>query len=753
LSTSLTLEPAGRVGDRVAKLDAREKVQGTFEYSSDMNVPGMLHACAVRSPHAHARILQVDVAAAASMTGVHAVLTADDVPGRKTFGLEVADQPVLAWDRVRYQGEAVAIVAAEDPGLARRAAAAVVVEYEPLAPLGDPKLALESEPLHDDPPKGDGWRDDGRPNVIRTVVVEHGDPSAEAEVVVSNLYEVGRQDPAFLGPESGLAIPDGAGGVDLHVATQWLHQDLHQLLASLDLTREQMRIHLAGVGGAFGGREDISGQIHACMLALRTGRAVRWSYPRDESFIGHVHRHPALLRMEHRATREGTLVCVHANVILDGGAYASGSPSVTFNAATMTCGPYLVPNAHIEATTVYTNNPPAGAMRGFGVVQTCYASEAQMDVLAKVLGMDPVELRVRNALKEGDILPTGDRVIGKLPVVETIRACAELPMPEPEGLPRDPVRLPGGAGNTTVGEGIRRGNGFAVTYKNACYSGGYDDYSYARVRLFRSGEDHLPVAEVQSAAVEFGQGLTNVLVQVVQTELDVSRVELLTPTTHDVDSSGSTSASRQTWMSSGAVKMCCDGIREELDARGGSLGDGEEIVVERVYHHTETSPLEPEKGQVVGERSHVGYSVAAMKAVVEVDVDLGLTRVVWIGTAQDVGRAINPAAVEGQIEGGIAQGLGLAMMEEILTEDGVIRNASFTDYLIPTMLDMPPVDISLLEIPHEESPYGIRGVGEAPTIVSTAAIASALRNATGLDLPRAPVRLTDIAGLAPDPLA
>jgi CO/xanthine dehydrogenase Mo-binding subunit len=744
MSTSVALEPIGRVGDRMPKLDAKQKTTGEFEYSSDLNVPGMLHAWTVRSPHAHARILGVDVAAAAAVKGVHAVLTADDVPGRATFGLEVPDQPVLAADRVRYQGEAVAVVAAEDPATARRAAEAVVVEYEPLIPVGDPELALESEALHVDPPKGPSWRPDERANVIRTVVVEHGDPSAAAEVVVSNVYELGRQDPAFLGPESGVAIPDGAGGVDLHVATQWLHQDLHQLMASLDLTREQMRIHLAGVGGAFGGREDISGQIHACMLALRTGRAVRWSYLRDESFVGHVHRHPGKLWMEHRATRDGTIVCVHAKVILDGGAYASGSPAVTFNAATMTCGPYRVPNARIEASTVYTNNPPAGAMRGFGVVQTCYASEAQMDALAKAVGIDPVELRLKNALKEGDVLPTGDRVIGRLPVAETIRACAEMPAPEAEELPRDPLRLPGGAGNTSVGEGIRRGVGFAASYKNACYSGGYDDYSYARVRLYRDADHGLPVAEVQSAAVEFGQGLTNVLTQVVHTELDVARVELLRPTTHEVDSSGSTSASRQTWMSSGAIRMCCEGIREQLEERPDGLEHGEEIVVERVYHHAETSPLDPETGQVLGERSHVGYSTVAMKAVVEVDVDLGLVRAVWIGTAQDVGRAINPSAIEGQIEGGIAQGLGLAVMEEVVTEDGLVRNASFTDYLIPTMLDMPPVEIALLEIPHEEAPYGLRGVGEAPTVVSTAAIASAIRDATGLDLPRVPVRPSDI---------
>jgi CO/xanthine dehydrogenase Mo-binding subunit len=645
-------------------------------------------------------------------------------------------------DRIRYRGEAVAIVAADDPATARRAAAAVVVAYEELPPIADPEQALESERLHGEQWQDHGWHEDRRPNVIRTVVVRHGDPDAPGEVAVSGVYELGRQDPAFLGPEAGMAIPDGEGGVDIHVATQWLHQDLHQVTASLGLPDEKVRIHLAGVGGAFGGREDLSGQIHTAMLALRTGRPVKFSYPRDESFIGHVHRHPAKIWAEHRALRDGTLVNVRMRLLLDGGAYASGSPAVTFNAATMTCGPYLVPNALIEATTVYTNNPPAGAMRGFGVVQSCYAAESQMDALARELGMDPIELRVQNALAEGDVLPTGDRILHPLPVAETIRRCMALEPPEAEPLPRDPIRLPGGAGNTTKGEGIRRGIGFALTYKNCCYSAGYDDYSAARVRLIDSGAD--VVAEVRSAAVEFGQGLTNVLIQVVHTELDVDRV-VIAPASTTLDSSGSTSASRQTWMSAGAVRLCCEALREELDSLGGRLAPGQTIEVERVYRHAETSPLDPDSGQVLGERSHVGYACAAMRVVVEVDVDLGLVRVVWIGTAQDVGKAINPLAVEGQIEGGITQGLGLGVMEELITEGGVVQNASFTDYLIPTTLDVPPMDIDLIELPHPESPYGLKGVGEPPAVVATAAIASALRDATGLPLPRVPVRPADIA--------
>lgn len=736
-------QETARVGDWARKIDAMDKVAGQFEYASDLYRNGMLFGCTVRSEHPSARIVKVDTTRAQEMEGVFAVLTAADVPGSSTYGLELRDQPVLAADRVRYLGEPIALVAAVDQPTARRAAQAVEVSYEPLEPIDDPEAALESEPLHVNPPKGHGWNDDRRPNVIRTVVVRHGDPDATAEVVVRGVYEVGRQDPAFLGPEAGLAVPDDEGGVDIYVPTQWLHQDLPQVTACLGLSDEQVRIHLAGVGGAFGGREDLSGQIHAAMLALRTRRPVKFMYSRDESFIGHVHRHPAKIWAEHAATKDGTLVSVRMRLLLDGGAYASGSPAVTFNAATMPIGPYQVPNALLEATTVYTNNPPAGAMRGFGVVQSCYAAESQMDALAQKLGMDPVEFRLRNILQPGDLLPTGEPIFGPLPLEETIKRCAAMEPPAAEPLPREAIRLPGGAGNTTAGEGVRRGIGFALSFKNCCYSGGYDDYGTARVKLLMADDGAL-VAEVHSAAVEFGQGLTNVLTQVVNTELAVDRVELVTASTR-MGSAGSSSASRQTWMSTGAVRLCCDEIRKQLADRGGPPLPGEVIDVERVYRHPETSALDPDTGQVMGERSHAGFACVAMKVVVEVDVDLGLVRVVWVGTVQDIGKAINPLAVEGQIEGGIAQGLGLGVMEEVITEGGVVRNASFTDYLMPTMLDMPPVDIELLEIPNPEAPYGLKGVGEPPTVVSTAAVASAIRNATGLALPRVPVRPADIA--------
>jgi xanthine dehydrogenase D subunit len=721
------------VGESVRRPDGIPKVKGAFAYASDLWADRMLWGSTLRSPHPRARIRGIDIAAALATPGVHAVLTHEDVPGRKTYGLEIPDQPVLAWEDVRYQGEAIALVAADHPETARAAAKKIAVDWEVLEPLTDPERALDpsSPPLH---PSG---------NLLRHVHIEHGDPAAEGDVVVTGEYEVGMQDQAFLGPESGLAVPAEDGGVDLYVATQWLHVDRDQLAASLDLEPERVRLVLGGVGGAFGGREDLSMQVHACLLALHTGRPVKMMYGREESFFGHIHRHPARMRYEHHATRDGRLVAIRARVLLDGGAYASSSTAVCSNAASFACGPYEVPNALVDAYVVYTDNPPCGAMRGFGAVQTCFAHEAQMDKLAAALEMDPVELRRRNAMATGTTLPTGAPVRCPAPVAELLERVRDMPDPPPRA---DGGDLPGGVAGVTRGEGVVRGVGYAVGFKNIGYSEGFDDYSTARVRLSLAADGE-PLAEVHTAAAEVGQGLVTVQAQIARTELGVERVVVL-PADTQVGSAGSSSASRQTMMTGGAVQAACRAVMEELRSRGdgddlaAALADGP-VEATREYHHRVTQPLDA-KGQ--GD-AHVTFAFAAHRAVVDVDVELGLVRVVEIATAQDVGKAVNPQAVEGQIEGGIAQGLGLALMEEIVVVDGRVRNASFTDYLIPTVLDMPPVRLDVLELGDPDAPYGLRGVGEPPTISSTPAIVSALRAATGQALTRVPVRPDDVAGV------
>ena len=499
------------VGQSVRRPDGIPKVKGEFAYSSDMWAEDMLWGATLRSPHPRARIRSIEIGAALAIPGVYAVLTHEDVPGRKTYGLEHHDQPVLAFSEVRYQGEPVAIVAADHPETARRAADRIEVDYEVLEPLTDPEYALLGR-LAAAPSR----RQPAAPRAHRATATSR----AEADVVVSGEYEVGMQDQAFLGPESGLAVPAEDGGIDLFIATQWLHVDRDQVAASLDLPEpSKVRFTLAGVGGAFGGREDVSMQIHACLLALHTGRPVKMVYGREESFFGHVHRHPARMRYEHGATRDGKLVYVRARILLDGGAYASSLERRRARTPPRSrSGPTRCRTRRIDAYVVYTDNPPCGAMRGFGAVQTCFAHEAQMDKLAAALELDPVELRLRNAMVTGSPMPTGAPINCPAPVAELLesrRATAPLPAPKA-------AACPAAIANVTRGEGVVRGVGYAVGFKNVGFSEGFDDFSTARVRLSLAGGE--PLVEVHTAAAEVGQGLVTVQGQIARTELGVENV-------------------------------------------------------------------------------------------------------------------------------------------------------------------------------------------------------------------------------------
>jgi len=751
--------PRGGIGESISRPDGEPKVRGAFAYGSDLWADGALWARTVRSPHAHARILSVDIGPALAIPGVHAVLVSDDVPGERLYGLEFPDQPVLADDVVRYVGEPVVVVAGDHPETARRAADAVRVTYEPLEAITDMEQATApgAPELH---PWG---------NVLRHIHIEHGDPGADADVWVEGYYETGMQDQAALGPEAGLAVPADDGGVDLYVTTQWLHADRRQIAPCLGLPEELVRVHLAGVGGAFGSREDLHLHIHACMLARHTGRPVKMVYDRAESFLGHVHRHPARIWLRHGAARDGRLVVVRARLLIDGGAYASSSTAVIANASTFAAGPYAVPNAAIDGTAVSTNNPPCGAMRGFGAPQVCFGHEAQMDRLADALGIDPIELRLRNVLRPGSVMPTGQVLRSSAPVEELVRRCAAIPEPPPRSAAPDVLELPGGAGNVAGPDTLRRGVGFAIGYKNLAYSEGFDDSAEARVTLSAGPEG--PLAEIRTAAVEVGQGLLTVLTQIARTELGVGEVRFAPHDTTRIGSAGSSSASRQTMMAGGAVHAACVAVRGELLARaraalglpagadvevvdgrilleGVPLGDIATLLeppvsATEVYRHRQVEGFD-ELGQ--GD-VHVAFAFAAERAVVEVDEELGLVRVLQIAAVQDVGHALNPAGVTGQIEGGTAQGVGFALMEELVLEGGAIRNGSFTDYLIPTILDMPAMVSEVIEDPEPGVAYGAKGVGEPSTIVAPAAVAAAVRAATGRRLNRIPIRPDDIVGL------
>jgi xanthine dehydrogenase D subunit len=741
------------LGASALRPDGVAKVKGDFSFSSDLHAENMLWGATLRSPHPYARIISIDVSEAWKIAGVECVITAEDVPGQLTYGLISEDQPVFAKEFVRYMGEPIAAVAADHPETCRRALAVIHVVYEVLEPLTDPERAI------------DGSHPDIHPdgNIIRQQRIVSGDITATAPIVVEGTYDIGMQDQAFLGTESALALPDHDGsGIEVFVATQWLHEDRKQMAKCLGLPEEKVRLVLGGVGGAFGAREDISLQVHTALLALRTGRPVKMQYGREESFFGHVHRHPAQIWMKHHATEDGRIVKIEARMVFDGGAYSSTSSAVLINGVTHTQGPYQCPNAVVDGYAVRTNNPPCGAMRGFGVVQACFAHEGQMDKLAAATGIDEVEIRLRNIIHTGDTMITGQVLESVAPVERCIRETAALPLPIDMSMNPHELDLPGGSGRTADRRHIVRGIGWGVSMKNLMYSEGFDDYSTARCTL-KNGS-----VELKFATSEVGQGFVTLAPQIARSILGVDDVTYDTIDTQ-IGSAGSTSASRQTWMSGGAVDGACRLVRERLFEHVGALhgvdplrlGIDDTDIVDTIgdfrisvqeasadltisetfeYHHRPTEDLD-ENGQG---NCHVAFAFVAHRAVVDVDLELGLVKVVQIATAQDVGRVLNPMSVVGQIEGGIAQGLGLAVMEEIIVKDGKVRNPSFTDYLLPTALDAPQVLISMIEEPDPQAPMGAKGVGEAPCISVTPAIVAAIRNATGKSIDRCPVRPQDI---------
>lgn len=738
--TTTTRRPvANGIGTSPVRPDGIPKVTGNFAYASDLYADGMLWGATLRSPHARAKLRRLDVTPALSMKGVQAVLTQDDVPGLPTFGQEHPDQPVFCDGEARFWGEPVAVVAAEDAETARLAVRAIIAEWENLRPDSDPERAYDNG------------------EIFREVRIRRGDPDVEGEVVIEGFYETATQDQAPLGTEAGLAIPSGNGGIDLYATSQWVHADHGQIVACLGVPDEAVRCHPVGMGGAFGAREDISLHIHLALLAQRTGRPIKMVYDRSESFVGHVKRHPSRMWFRHEADADGRLVKVNLRLILDGGAYLHTSSAVIGNAAFFAVGPYRCDNVFVDASAVRTNNPPCGAMRGFGAVQTCFGYESQMDRLAQAVGIHPLEVRRRNALAAGDRLNTSGQLIpGSLPTREVIDALESIPMPGPLASD-DPLHLPGGTGLTTPVSVVRRGIGYAVGIKNLAFSEGFDDYAEARVALTMSG------VEVHTAAVEVGQGMVTVCQQIARTVLGTENVAVIWNDTSLIGSSGSTSASRQTQMTGGAVHAAAVALRDELIAEFGGdelradgvylndgkvaslaeiCGDGPRDHWVRFRHPPTEKPDENGQGN-----THVGFAVVAHRAVVDVDPELGLVKVVSVDTAQDVGKVLNPVAVTGQIEGGIMQGVGLAVMEELVVDDGVIRNPTFTDYLLPTFLDAPPVVWRVIEEGDHWGPFGAKGVGESPTISSTPAVVAAIRDATGKPLHRAPVRPQDIVGL------
>lgn len=699
----------------IQRPDVSTKISGEFEYSNDVTMPGMLFGATKRCPHAHARLISIDASAALRMQGVCRVLTHQDLPTRNLLGHITQDQPVFVDEIARHEGESVAFIVATSQELAWAALDYVVVEWEILVPICTIEHSLSGRLVH---PDG---------NIIRELHINRGN-STTGDVVVEASWETGRQDQLFLAPESAVAFPTAEGGVTLILATQDLHTDQKQLCRVLGLPSNKVHLINSGIGGAFGGREDITLQAHLAVAALAIGQPIKTTYRRSESFLAHPKRHPAFMHYKLSATTDGVFVSLLASMNLDGGPYASTSGPVLGSACYFAAGPYRIPNVHIDGKVVRTNNPMSGAMRGFGAVQACFGIESTIDLLADKLGINPVELRRRNVLVEGDQFPTSGQIFtGQTDLHELIDCCEALPLQNVEN--RNYLNQPGGSGRTLMAGNVIRATGFALGIKNHLYGEGVLETSWARLTLENE------TITVESSASECGQGIQGVLECIVRSEFPHYAVQFSVP--HSLMGySGSSSASRQSWMSGSAVLGAARKLKTENEISTSVT------CAEYEYHAPLTNSGDPETGS--GD-IHVSWMLVAHRATVEVDLDLGLVKIIAVDTAQDVGRALNHKEIHGQILGGIAQGVGFALNEHLETTHGIAKNNSLTDYLVPTTLDMPHVQIALLAKATQQNPLGIKGVGEPSAISSTAAIAIAIRRATKKQIRRVPVRPSDIA--------
>ncbi|WP_217197738.1 xanthine dehydrogenase family protein molybdopterin-binding subunit [Streptomyces buecherae] len=739
------------LGVSVPPLDSIAKTQGVFPYAADLWAEGLLWAAVLRSPHPHARIVSIDTTAAAAMPGVRTVVTHADVPGDAAHGRKVLDRPVFAAELVRHHGEPIAAVAADHPDTARLAAAAIAVEYEVLDPVTDPEQAFSAEPLH---PDG---------NLIRHIPLSYGDPSVVGDVIVEGVYRIGRQDPAPIGAEAGLAVPRPDGGVELYTASTDPHADRDLAAACYGLPPELVKVVVTGVPGAMGEREDAGMLLPLGLLALRTGHPVKLAATREESFLGHAHRHPTLLRYRHHADAEGTLLKVEAQILLDAGAYADTSADALAAAVSFACGPYVVPHAFVEGWAVRTNNPPSGHVRGEGAMQVCAAYEGQMDKLAAKLGLDPAELRMRNVMATGDLLPTGQTVTCPAPVADLLTAVRDEPLPALPGDDADADEgewpLPGGPDGAGDPQAVRRGVGYGLGMVHMLGAEGTDEVSTATVKVQGS------VATVVCAAVETGQGFSTLARQIVQETLGVEEVHIA-PVDTDQPPAGPAARGRHTWVSGGAVERAAKMVRTQLlqplahkfgmSTELLTIADGKITSYDGVLSTTVAEalegkelwataqcrphPTEPLDDSGQGD-AYVGLAFCAIRAVVDVDVELGAVRVVELTVAQDVGRALNPRQLRARIEAGVTQGIGAALSENLRTSRGIVRHPDLTGYALPTALDVPDIKIvKLIEERDVVAPFGAKAVSAVPVVTSPAAIASAVRAATGRPVGRLPIR-------------
>lgn len=741
------------IGQSLPRIDALDKVTGAAKYSGDLARPGMLHMKTLFAGRAHARVVRIDTSAAAALPGVVAVYTAADVPVNE-YGLQKKDQPVLCGplnplpgltatpppsplaeekgeetgvgavrsDIICFEGDQVAAVVAETEAIAARARDLIRVEYEDLPAVFDAVEAMQPGAPIVHPELGDS-------NVCVHYKIRKGNVDegfAGADVIVEGEYHTPWQEHAYLQPEAGLAYLDEEGRITVECGGQWTHADRAGIAHALGLPEEQVRVIYPAIGGAFGGREDLSVQIVLALAAMKLKRPVRIIWSRQESIIGHGKRHPATIRAKWGATKDGKLTAAEVEIVADGGAYMYTTNKVLGN-ATITCtGPYFIPHVKVDTYGVYTNNVPSAAFRGFGAPQALWMAELQMDKLAEKLGLDPVAFRHRNALREGDTLGVGTPAPGRVSIVECIEAARDR-----FGWSAPLARSSG------EGPGVRaRGCGFAAGFKNVGFSFGYQENSWARVELH--GRDEIEHAVLWHASAEVGQGTHTVMVQMAAEALGIppARITLVTSDSATMGNPGSVSASRMTFMSGNAIRGAAAAALEKWEA------EERPAIAEYTYLAPKTQPFDPETGRSV---PNFSYAYVAQAVEVEVDLETGFVKLLRVVSADDVGKAINPDLVVGQIEGGVVQAQGYAMLEDMKVKNGRILTDQLSTYLIPTILDIPEMMESVIvEVAEPNGPFGARGLGELPFLPLAPAIAAAVHDATGVwfnEFPLTPERI------------
>lgn len=741
------------VGTSVRKIDGPEKVTGEAKFVDDLALAGMLHVATVRSPYPHCRIRGVDASAAEAIPGVHKVLTAKDVPGQNRIPLVFQDHPVLAEDVAKFHGEAIALVAAETPEAARLGAEKVVLDVEELPAIFDMDEALENPDV----------TVYGGDNCFRDYHVRHGDIDAgwaEAEVTVEADYETGYQCHAYLECQGMIAIPEGQGAMAVTGSLQCPYYVHDAVAMCLGVPKNKVRVIQAPTGGGFGGKEDVPSVVaaHAAIAAKLTNRPCKLIYSREEDFVSMSKRHPGRTWIKYGAKKDGTLVACQVRYRIDGGAYSTLSPVVLYRGIVHASGPYRIPNVAIDGYAVATNTVPCGAYRGFGQPQVCFAQESLIDELAEKLGMDPVELRLKNALKTGDVTCTNQDVTESCGLTEAIE------------------RVRDDSGWQKIKEGPRgegrkrRGVGFAATHYGVCLgaAGNYLDRAASHVQIQGDGSVVVAIGNT-----EVGQGARTVMAQIAAETLGChyTDIHMLDTDTTRVPDSGPTVASRTTVMSGNAVVDACNELKKTLKAQAATMLGAEArdiVAADGRYAAGDKSVAWPDliaaaykerlkvsaQGWYVAPKIEVDdkvqgdayscYTFSANAVEVEVDLDTGEVELLWCTSAHDVGRAINPQQAEGQVEGGNLQGLGYALYENMPIRDGKLANTSFAGYILPTAADAPKFRSILLEKAYEEGPYGAKGLGEPPLIGMAPAIANAIRDAVGARLRKTPMRPEDV---------